>query len=61
MRRARPDEQARRQAAVEAVPLGRFVEPEEVAKVVAFLCTRAAVAINGQAVSVCGGTALFAG
>jgi NAD(P)-dependent dehydrogenase (short-subunit alcohol dehydrogenase family) len=45
----------------DAVPLRRFVEPEEVAGVVAFLCSRQGAAISGQAVSVCGGTTAFAG
>ncbi len=53
-------EAARARAAGET-PLGRFIEPEEVARVVAFLCTRAADAMTGQAISVCGGTTLFAG
>ncbi|MCL2448792.1 MAG: SDR family oxidoreductase [Polyangiaceae bacterium] len=44
-----------------AVPLRRFVEPEEVAGVVAFLCSPAAAAITGQAISVCGGATAFAG
>jgi NAD(P)-dependent dehydrogenase (short-subunit alcohol dehydrogenase family) len=44
-----------------AVPIGRFVEPEEVAGLVAFLCSRAAAAITGQAISICGGATAFAG
>ena len=50
-----------REAASRATPLGRFVEPEEVARLAVFLCSRAADAITGQAISVCGGTTLFAG
>jgi NAD(P)-dependent dehydrogenase (short-subunit alcohol dehydrogenase family) len=53
-------EEARREAAA-ATPLGRFIEPEEVARLVAFLCSREADAITGQALSVCGGSTLFAG
>jgi NAD(P)-dependent dehydrogenase (short-subunit alcohol dehydrogenase family) len=36
-------------------PQGRLVEPEEVAETVLWLCTPAAQAINGQAISVSGG------
>jgi ketoreductase len=53
--------EAARAKAAAATPLGRFIEPEEVARVVAFLCTPAADAITGQALSVCGGTTLFPG
>jgi len=38
-------------------PQGRFVRPEEVAAVVLWLCTPAAAAVNGQAISVSGGEA----
>jgi NAD(P)-dependent dehydrogenase (short-subunit alcohol dehydrogenase family) len=54
-----PDTVARRARA--SVPVQRFVEPEEVAGLVAFLCSRAAAAITGQAISICGGTTAFAG
>ena len=53
-------EVARRDAAA-AIPVGRFVEAEEVARFVAFLCSPDAAAITGQALSICGGTAVFAG
>jgi ketoreductase len=43
------------------LPLRRFVEAEEVAKLVAFLCSRAADAITGQALSICAGATSFAG
>jgi NAD(P)-dependent dehydrogenase (short-subunit alcohol dehydrogenase family) len=36
-------------------PLGRFVRPDEVAEVVAWLCRPASAAINGQAIVVDGG------
>lgn len=44
-----------------AVPSRRFVEPEEVAGLVAFLCTPGAAMITGQALSICGGATTFAG
>lgn len=44
-------------AASEAtLPIGRFVEPEEVAAAVAFLCGRPAAAITGQSLLVDGGS-----
>jgi NAD(P)-dependent dehydrogenase (short-subunit alcohol dehydrogenase family) len=45
----------------EAVPIGRFVDVEEVARLVAFLCSPEADAITGQAISICGGATVFAG
>jgi NAD(P)-dependent dehydrogenase (short-subunit alcohol dehydrogenase family) len=50
-----------RSEAARAVPIGRFVEDTEIASMVAFLCSPAAAAINGQALSVCGGATNFAG
>ncbi len=44
-----------------AVPIERFVEPEEVARLVATLCSRTGDAITGQAISICGGSTTFAG
>jgi NAD(P)-dependent dehydrogenase (short-subunit alcohol dehydrogenase family) len=52
---------AAREAASKSAPLGRFIEAEEVAEVVVFLCSRGAEAITGQAISICGGATLFAG
>jgi 3-oxoacyl-[acyl-carrier protein] reductase len=43
------------------VPLGRFVEAEEVARLVAYLCGTDGAAVTGQALSICGGTTPFAG
>jgi ketoreductase len=50
-----------RRSAAHAVPIGRFVDAEEVARLVAFLCSPAGAAITGQAISICGGTTTFAG
>lgn len=47
--------------ACERFPLGRFLEPEEVAGLVCFLCSRAADGITGQALSICGGATAFGG
>jgi NAD(P)-dependent dehydrogenase (short-subunit alcohol dehydrogenase family) len=50
-----------KQEAREEQPIGRFVEIEEVARLVAFLCSNEAGAITGQAISICGGATPFAG
>ncbi len=42
----------------EASPLGRRLEPEEIAALVAFLAGDGASAINGQCINVCGGRLL---
>jgi enoyl-[acyl-carrier protein] reductase III len=44
--------------AAQATPAGRLVTPEEVAELVAFLCTPAARMICGQTISMDGGAAL---
>lgn len=41
-----------------SVPQERFIEPEEVASLVAYLCTNDARGITGQAINVCGGLSL---
>jgi NAD(P)-dependent dehydrogenase (short-subunit alcohol dehydrogenase family) len=53
--------EAELRAVREATPIGRFVEAEEVARFVAFLCSQAGSAITGQALSICGGSTVFAG
>jgi NAD(P)-dependent dehydrogenase (short-subunit alcohol dehydrogenase family) len=41
--------------ALSAVPIGRIIEPEEVAHLVRFLASPQAAAITGQAYNICGG------
>lgn len=41
-----------------SIPTGRFVEPDEVAALVAFLCSDDARSITGQAINICGGLSL---
>lgn len=47
--------QAVREQLLAANPQGRLVSPREVAHTVAWLCSPGAAAVNGQAISVCGG------
>jgi 3-hydroxybutyrate dehydrogenase len=44
-----------REMAISAVPLKRMAEAEEVASVVVYLCSKAASAMTGQALNICGG------
>jgi 3-hydroxybutyrate dehydrogenase len=44
-----------RQHALGAVPMGRMIEPDEVAHLVKFLASPQAAAITGQAYNICGG------
>lgn len=44
-----------RQKALAAVPLGRIIDPDEVARLALFLASDAASAITGQAYNICGG------
>lgn len=50
-----PVEEARKQA-IGRVPLGRILEPDEVAKLVVFLCLPEARGIHGQAIRIDGGS-----
>ena len=44
-----------RKQALDAVPIGRMTQPEEVARVAAFLHTPESSAITGQTYNICGG------
>lgn len=44
---------------IQRIPLGRYVAPEEVADLVAFLTTPSADAIVGQALNICGGLGTY--
>jgi NAD(P)-dependent dehydrogenase (short-subunit alcohol dehydrogenase family) len=49
---------ARQAVAPQLPPIGRLIEPEEVASLVAYLLSPAAAAITGQEINVCGGSSL---
>jgi enoyl-[acyl-carrier protein] reductase III len=59
--RALPGREARVEAARRRTPSGRLTTPEDVAEVVAFLCSAGAAQIVGQTVVVDGGVALLGG
>jgi 3-oxoacyl-[acyl-carrier protein] reductase len=52
------DDPARAESAPRVPPIGRMIEPAEVAEVVAFLLSPAAAAITGQDIAICGGASL---
>ena len=47
--------EAFKQQAMERVPIGRMIQPEEVAQLVKFLASAQAAAITGQTYNICGG------
>ena len=49
---------ARQAAAPRLAPIGRLIEPQEVASLVAYLLSPAAAAITGQDIRICGGASL---
>jgi ketoreductase len=49
------DEDGARKRIEQRVPLGRYIQPEEVAQMVAYLASAGAQGITGQAFNVCGG------
>ncbi|MBD2310247.1 SDR family oxidoreductase [Desertifilum sp. FACHB-1129] len=44
-----------RRGLVKRIPIGRFVQANEVAQLVLYLCQKEAAAVTGQAFSICGG------
>jgi NAD(P)-dependent dehydrogenase (short-subunit alcohol dehydrogenase family) len=44
---------------LERIPVGRAATDEEVAGLVAFLCSPAGAFINGQAINICGGVVMW--
>jgi NAD(P)-dependent dehydrogenase (short-subunit alcohol dehydrogenase family) len=52
------DDPARAGSAPRLPPLGRYIQPAEVAELVSFLLSPAAAAITGQDITICGGASL---
>jgi len=52
------DDPARQGTAPKLPPLGRLIQPDEVASLVAYLLSPAAAAITGQEIQICGGSSL---
>ncbi len=54
------DDPARRGTTPKLPPIGRLIQPEEVAALVAYLLSPVAAAITGQDIQICGGSSLTA-
>jgi len=48
-----------KEAALSCVPIGRFVDPREIASMIFYLASADAAAVTGQAVNVCGGQSFY--
>ncbi len=52
------DDPARQSVAPKLPPLGRLIQPEEIAALVGYLLSPVAAAITGQDIQICGGSSL---
>jgi NAD(P)-dependent dehydrogenase (short-subunit alcohol dehydrogenase family) len=52
------DDPARKTAAPRVPPIGRLIQPQEIAALVAYLLSPDAAAITGQEIQICGGASL---